>query len=159
MKVAVLFDSKFGNTKQLAEFFAEQVEISGHEVQLFRTKETKPESLLTFEPDVILVGGPTHGFGTARTLTKYIKKLGVLIKKSTSSKIVKAAVFNCYNNRIVCQKIEKNLVNKIPNVNIYEKSHPVKTGGLKGPLPEDWETAATIFIKGFINFFSLDIHK
>ena len=45
MKIAVLYDSKFGNTKQLAEFLADRLGSSGYEVKTFRTTEIKPTDL------------------------------------------------------------------------------------------------------------------
>ena len=50
MKIAVLYDSKFGNTKQLAEYMVDKIQAGGHEAQVFRTKKTKPKELLTFQP-------------------------------------------------------------------------------------------------------------
>jgi len=60
LKIAILYDSKYGNTKKLAEFMAEQLQEGGHEALLFRTKKTKPTELFIFQPEALLVGGPTH---------------------------------------------------------------------------------------------------
>ena len=154
MKVAVLFDSKYGNTKQLAEFLAEQLGSSGHEVKNFRTKETEPADLLAFEPEAILVGAPTHVGSPARTLGKYIKKIGKLIEEGKSANVKKAATFNCNNGDDVCHKIEKKVSEAIPNIELYDNSLPVQTDGMKGPLPANWKDLAITFIKGLESFLS-----
>ena len=59
MKIAILYNSKYRNTQQVAEFLVEKTQAGGHEVLLFRTTETKLADLLAFQPEAILVGGPT----------------------------------------------------------------------------------------------------
>lgn len=154
MKVAVLFDSKYGNTKQLAEFLAEQLGSSDHEVKTFRTKETEPIDLLAFEPEAILFGAPTHVGSPARTLGKFIRKIGKLIEEGTSANVKKAATFNCNNGDDVCHKIAKKVSEAIPKIELYNNSLPVQTGGMKGPLPANWKDLAITFIKGLESFLS-----
>jgi flavodoxin len=157
MKIAILYDSKYGNTKQLAEFLAEKTQAGGHEVQLFRTTKTKPAKLLAFQPVAILVGGPTHWGRPARTLSKYIKTLGKIGHLST---IHKAAVFNCNTGDDVCKTIQNQISDALPQIEILEKSLPMCTGGQNGTnwkqvaLPNNWKEHASIFISAFLNFLS-----
>lgn len=151
MKIAVLYDSKYGNTKQVAEFLAEGIQAENHEVRLFRTKETQPTELLAFQPMAILAGGPTHAGSPARTLGKYIRDLGKFGKEAD---IYKAAVFNCYNGRIVCKKIESQLIKAFPKLELFEKTLPIKTGGQKGPLPDNWKDDTSAFLSAFLSFIS-----
>ena len=157
MKIAILYDSKYGNTKQLAEFMAEKIYTVGHEVQLFRTIKTKPAKLLAFQPEAILVGGPTHWGRPARTLIKYIKKLG---KLGVPSNIHKAAVFNCNTGDDVCTIIQIQISDALPQIEIFEKSLSVRTGGQDGKnwkeisLPSDWKEKANIFLSAFLSFLS-----
>ncbi len=154
MKIALLYDSKFGNTKQLAEFLADQLVSNGYDVQTFRTKKTIPLDLLNFEPEVILVGSPTHGPGPALTLRKYLKNIGKLIKAGTPSNIKKAAVFNCNCGRNVCEDIACRVQEILPQLEIYEIHLPIKVGGIRGPLPATWQTQALEFISGFLSFLN-----
>jgi flavorubredoxin len=157
MKIAILYDSKYGNTKQLAKFLAEKMQAGGHEVQLFRTTETKPAELLAFQPMAILVGGPTHFGKPARTLGKYIKKLGKLGHPST---IHKAAVFNCYTGDDVCKTIQDQISDALPQIEMFEKSLPVRTGGQTGDnwkevaLSNNWKEDASSFLSAFLTFLS-----
>jgi len=59
--------------KKVAEFLAETIQAEGYEVQIFRTTASKSQELLAFQPDAILVGGPTHMHKPARALSSYIK--------------------------------------------------------------------------------------
>jgi flavorubredoxin len=157
MKIAILYDSKFGNTKQLAEFMAEKMQGGGNEVQLFRTTQTKPAELLAFQPAAILVGGPTHWGRPARTLSKYIKKLG---KLGHPSNIRKAAVFNCNTGNDVCKNIQNQISDALPQIEIFEKFLSLRTGGQnetdwkQAALPNNWREDTSIFFSAFLHFLS-----
>jgi len=157
MKIAVLFDSRYGNTKKLAEYMAEKIQASGNEVSLFRTKKTKAKELLAFQPEALLVGGPTHMGKPALTLRKYIKKLG---KNGHSSTIHKAAVFNCYTGNIVCDVIQNQISDALPQIEFLEKSLPIRTGGENAELwkevalQSNWEQETNNFLSAFLNFLA-----
>ena len=155
MKIAILYDSKYGNTKKVAEFLAEKIQNEGHEVKLFRTTESKPAELLTFQPEAILVGGPTHMHKPARTLSNYIKKLGKLGRAST---IQKAAVFNCYTGDNVCEIIQTEISKVLPQIQICEQCLPVNRREVDNwqevVLPENWEEDASTFLSAFLTFLS-----
>ncbi|MFX0071186.1 MAG: flavodoxin family protein [Candidatus Hermodarchaeota archaeon] len=155
MKIAILYDSKYGNTKQLAKFMAEKIRIDGHECQLFRTTKIKPAELLAFLPGALLVGGPTHFGKPTRTLGKYIKKLG---KHGNQTTIDKAAVFNCNTGDDVCVIIQNQILDVFPQIEIFEKSLPVRTGSenennwKEVVLPMNWKEDTSDFISKFLNF-------
>lgn len=153
MKIAILFDSKYGNTKQIAEFLAEKLQAGGYTVQLFRTTKTKPADLLAFQPEALLVGGPTHMHKPARALSQYIKKLG---KLGHQSPIFKAAVFNCYTVDNVCKTIQDQISDAFPQIKICEKSLPVDRKLVDNwkevVLPNNWQEDAISFLSAFLNF-------
>ncbi len=157
LKIAILYDSKYGNTKQLAEFMAEKIQAGGIDTRLFRTKKTKPKELLAFQPEALLVGGPTHMGKPALTLGRYIKKLG---KNGYSSTIHKAAVFNCYTGNIVCNIIQNQISEVLPQIEFLEKSLPIRTAGEKAELwkevalQNNWEEETINFVSAFLNFLS-----
>ena len=157
MKIAILYNSKYGNTKTIAEFIVEQIQAGDHEVKLFRTKNTKPTELLAFQPEAILVGGPTHFGRPTSSIGKYIKKLG---KLGQTSPIQKAAVFNCYTGDIVCNIIKTQISEALPQIKIFEKSLPIRTGGENGELwkkvalQNNWKEETSDFISGFLSMLS-----
>ncbi len=157
LKIAILFDSKYGNTKKLAEFMAEKMQTNGYEVRLFRTKKTKAKELLAYQPEAILVGGPTHMGKPALKLVRYIKKLG---KNGLSSTIHKAAVFNCYTGDIVCSIIQNQISNALPQIEILEKALPIRTGGENADLwkevalQKNWEEETSNFLSAFLSYLA-----
>ncbi|MFX1255454.1 MAG: flavodoxin family protein [Promethearchaeota archaeon] len=153
MKIAILYDSKYGCTKEVAEFLADKAESANHEVQLFRTKGSKPSQLLGFGPEVLLVGTPTQFGRPARPLGNYLKDMKKLITRGSAGTVQKAAAFNCYQGDIICNEIEKKISEVYPNCQIHEQSLAVKTLGERGPpLSDNWEESSLKFILGFLEF-------
>jgi len=68
-KAIVIYYSRTGNTKKMAEFIAEGLEKEKIEVSLKKTEEVKVEELLKY--DAIIIGSPTY-YGT---MAYPIKKL------------------------------------------------------------------------------------
>ncbi len=155
MKIAILYHSKFGNTKELAIYLAQKVKEKGHEIQLFRTTENKPKTLFEFDPDAMLVGGPTQFGKPVRKLSNYIKKLGKIVQKTS---IEKAAVFNCYTSDDVTKIIQEQIADAFPKIKLMEKTLPILTGDGTGEnwnkvmLQEKWEEEASSFISDFLVF-------
>src|SRR3954463_883892 len=82
MHVVILCDSKFGNTKHLAE--AMQTALSPeHDVELRAPADGLPASAI----DVLLVGGPTHGHGVSLPLKATLTALpkGSLVGARTAT--------------------------------------------------------------------------
>ncbi len=155
MKIAILYHSKYGNTQQIAEFLGQEIQAGGHEVQLFRTKKTEPVEVIAFQPEAILVGGPTH-FGKPAGLGKFLKKLG---KHENQLSIRIAAVFNCYTGDIVCEMIENQISDTFPQIQIFEKSLPICTSAdgenwKELALPSNWKQVASNFLSTFLNSLS-----
>ena len=67
MKALVVYESLFGNTEKVAQAIADGLSEHG-EVELLevtKTREVTPEHL-----DLLVVGGPTHGFSMTRPTTR-----------------------------------------------------------------------------------------
>lgn len=77
MRVLVVFESKYGNTKKVAETIIEGMrEVEGIETVLTERKEVDFNTIVDY--DVILVGTPNHMGRPTREIRKYIDKLGKL---------------------------------------------------------------------------------
>jgi len=59
MKAAVVYESMFGNTAQVAEAIAEGMEDHGVEVTLLEVMSAPPDAVTGF--DIVVIGAPTHG--------------------------------------------------------------------------------------------------
>ena len=154
MKIVILYDSKYGNTKKLAEYIFQKVKTEGHDVRLFRTIETKPKQLIAFSPEALIVGGPTHFGQPAHKLSNYIKKLAKFTASSTPQY---AGVFNCYTGEDVCDVIKNQISAVLPEMKILETTLPIVTGDGSGDnwkkvmLQENWEEETDKFISIFLD--------
>lgn len=71
MKALVIYDSKFGNTAQVAHALATALEHTfAVEVQPISAQLTIPATI-----DLLLVGGPTHGHGLSQPMREFLAGL------------------------------------------------------------------------------------
>ncbi len=72
VKGAVVFQSKFGNSRQIAEHVAKGLEEAGQQVELLRVRSFKQ-----LEPDLdfLVVGGPTRAGRAYGPIKRFAKKL------------------------------------------------------------------------------------
>ena len=81
VKVFVVYDTKYGNTKLVAEKIVEGMrEIEGIETVISDVKEIDLEKITN--SDAILIGSPNHWGGPSRTIRKFIDELGKLDLKA-----------------------------------------------------------------------------
>lgn len=69
-RMLVLYFTRTGNTKAMAEIVADAAEKEGVEVVLKDVEETKPDEVLTF--DAIVIGSPTYYGGMAGKLKDFL---------------------------------------------------------------------------------------
>lgn len=132
-KVIVAYESKYGNTKRVAEAIIEGMkEVSGVETVLSELKEVDPNRLVDY--DAILVGSPNHIGGATRSIRKFIDKLGKLKLEGKQ-----AAVFDTYLGKAYEQavkKMEKQIGDKAPGVKLAAPGLSIRVDGMKGPITE-----------------------
>ncbi|GAH07727.1 unnamed protein product [marine sediment metagenome] len=76
-KAIVIYESKYGNTKLVAEMIGEQInQVSGMEAVLTEVSKVDLNQIDGF--DTILVGSPNHIGRATRSIRKFIDKLGKL---------------------------------------------------------------------------------
>lgn len=132
-KVLVAFDTKYGNTKLVAETIVEGMrEVEGMEVTISNMKEIDLKKIINY--DVILMGSPNHMGGPTRTAKKFIDKLG----KLTLNKLV--AVFDTYMHKDfdkAVKKMEEKINDKAPGLKIVTHGLSIRVEGMKGPIAEE----------------------
>lgn len=83
MKIWIVFDSKFGNNRKVAEHLRRLL-AEHHDVRCNYVKEVSPKEVLAFSPDVFLFGGPRHIGKISWTLRHWI---GGFIKRVKAQKV------------------------------------------------------------------------
>jgi len=72
MKGLVVYDTYYGNTKQVAEAIVEQIKAEGHDAELRNVKEDYPTPA---QGDFALIGSPIRMKSATRPVRKFVKKL------------------------------------------------------------------------------------
>ena len=133
VKVIVVYESKYGNTKLVAETIIEGMrEVSGVEAVLGELNEADLNQLNEF--DAILVGSPNHLGNATKNIRKFIDGLGKLNLKGKS-----AAVFDTYMYKDfekAMKKMEKQISGKVPALKLVTPSLSIRVEGMKGPIAE-----------------------
>ena len=132
-KVIIVYESKYGNTKLVAESITEGMrEIPGIETTLHELKEVKLDQLPDF--DAILVGSPNHMGRATRGIGKFTDKLG---KLRLAGKLF--AVFDTYlgkEYKKAVKKMEKQISEKAPELKLLAPGLSIRVEGFKGPVAE-----------------------
>jgi len=133
VRVIVVYDTKYGSTKLVAEKIMEGIgEIEGIETAISDVEETDPRKAADY--DAILIGSPTHFGGPARGINKFIDKLGKLDLKAKW-----VAVFDTYLGEDFeksVKKMEKRIREKVPGLKLITSGLSIRVDGMKGPVTD-----------------------
>ena len=132
-RAIVIYESKHGNTRLVAETIAEGIrQDSGVEAEVRELKKVNPEGLTEF--DAIVIGSPNHWGGATRGIRKFIDRLA---RFSFEGKL--AAVFDTYlgsDFEKAVKKMEKQIGEKAPSLSLAAPGLSVRVEGMKGPITE-----------------------
>ena len=131
-KVVVIYESKYGNTKLVADAIAEGMKESGTKVAVHELKEVDQAGLTEF--DAVIIGSPNHIGNATRSIRKFIDGLG---KMDLTGKQV--AVFDTHMGgdfEKAVKKMEKQLGQKAPALSLEAPGLSIRVDGMKGPLTE-----------------------
>jgi len=132
-KVIIAYESKYGNTKLVAEAIAGGlIEVSGIETTIRELKEIDHNQLGKF--DAILIGSPNHIGQQTRGIKQFINKLG---KLNLEGKLI--AVFDTYLGKDfekAVKKMEKQIQEKAPGLKLATPGLSIRVDGMKGPVTE-----------------------
>jgi len=131
VKVFVVYDTKYGNTRLVAEKIVEGMkEVEGIETAISDVEEVDLENLADY--DAILIGSPNHMGGPVRGIKKLIDKLG-----GFSLRAKWAAVFDTYlggDFEKAVKKMERRIGEKVPALKLVTPGLSVKVDGMKRPI-------------------------
>lgn len=133
--VSVYFDSKYGNTKLVAEKIAEGLQSQGVTVTIGHVREVKLDNAIC--ADAIVLGAPNHMAQPSRTMQRFIDYLATGDLKAT-----KVAVFGTYSGRVrpvdrAVKKLEGIVQAKLPNLKLVLPGLSVRVNGVRGPVIEE----------------------
>jgi len=144
VKAVLLYESKYGNTKRVAEAIAEEMQrVGGMEAALTALKGVDVDDIANY--DVILLGGPTHFGGPTRSVRKFIDALG---KRNVNGKSV--AVFDTYLGEDFekgVRKMEEQIRAKAPGLKLLAPGLSIRVEGMKGPIVEGELVKCKDFVK------------
>ena len=131
VRVFVVYDTKYGNTKLVAEKIVEGMrEVEGIETAISDVEEVDLEKVA--DSDAILIGAPNHIGRPSRTIRKFIDKLGKLDLKAKW-----VAVFDTYlggDFEKAVKKMEKRIGERVPGLQLITSSLSIRIQGMKGPI-------------------------
>jgi len=134
VKVIIFYDSKYGNTKLVAEKIAEGLKSGGIDSDLGYVKEVKVDGNVCV--DALVLGAPNHMGRPSCTMKSFI---GRLAKGGCKAKNV--AVFGTYSGKQRQQdraekKLEKMVTDKLSISKLIVPGISVRVNGMSGPVFE-----------------------
>ncbi len=135
MKVLIIYDSKYGNTKIVAENILKGIkQIEEIDAAICYAKEVDPQIIASY--DALILGAPNHMASPSRTMKKFVDKLADLNLNAKS-----VAVFGTYSGRVriadrAVKKLEKIVQKTLPNLTLLSPSLSVRVKGVTGPVAD-----------------------
>lgn len=146
MKALIVYWSKYGNTKQVAEAIARGMK-SAKSVKVIvkDVRSTDPEEVLDY--DVLVIGSANHIGRPVGDIRKFLKKLAEINLEGK-----KGAVFDTHikNDLKTVQKMEKQIREKITGLKLVIPGLATRVEGMKGPLCEGELPRAEEFGKSIV---------
>jgi flavodoxin len=132
-KVIIVYESKYGNTKLVAETIAEGLrEVEGTDTDVSEAKGVDLKKLPDY--DAIVVGSPNHIGGPTWGMKRFIGKLGKLTLKGKLF-----AAFDTYLGKDfekAMKKMERRITEKVPGAKLAAPGLSIRVDGMKGPISE-----------------------
>lgn len=140
MKAIVLYDSKYGNTEQVAKGICSGMkEVGFSSVECRRGSTVTPEELLSTE--IWILGSPTHMGGVSRNFKQMIKWMGGQDLQGIRGTAFDTRLENMKGG--ASQRISEAMIRSGIQMLLDPESFIVK--GRKGPLAEGEEARAISF--------------
>jgi len=133
VRVYIVYDTKYGNTKLVAEKIAEGMRGAKEiETEVADVKEVDLKKIS--DADAILIGAPNHWGNPSRTIMGFIDKLGRLKLKAKGF-----AAFDTYLGKDfekAVKKMEKRISEKVPALKLMTPGLSTRVDEMRGPITE-----------------------
>jgi flavodoxin len=131
VKVFVVYDTKYGNTKLVAEKIVEGMqEVEEIETAVSDVEKVDIKRIANY--DAILIGSPNHWGGPVRGIKKLIDKLGKLDLKAKWVAVFDTYIKEDFENAV--KKMEKRISEKVPRLKLIVPGLSIKVEDMKGPI-------------------------
>lgn len=139
MKYAIVYWSRYGNNKKIAQTLSEKFSVKGAETQMFTTDEANPTAMP--EADVYIFSAPTEAFRIQKNMRTFMKKITGLEGK-------KYAIINTHGmKKNWLDSMQKTLSKKKMVKAAGVDFKVVKVGEKEFGLEKDWETKLAEFVE------------
>ena len=132
MKMIIVYDTKYGNAKRIAETIGDGAKgVAGTEVEVSHVRDVDPGQLAGY--DAIVVGSPTHMARPLRSVKKLIRNMAA---QPLQGKVV--AAFETWGSapgRGLART--EGYLKEIAGVTLVAPGLSAKVGGVKGPLLDE----------------------
>ena len=133
MRVLIVYESKYGNTKLVAETIGEGMkEVEGINLDIKNIEEIDVTILDNF--DAILIGSPNHYFKQTRAIKKFINQLAAIPLEGKSFAVFDTHLKNIRHRAV--EKMEEQINKNIPNMKMIMPGLKIRVKGIKGPITE-----------------------
>ncbi len=134
MNVLVVYETKYGNTKQAAETIAEGMkEVEQIKTEVINVNDVDYSKVQDF--DAIIIGSPTWAGNCTGSIKNFINELAGLSLNEKSYAIFDTnAGIPLLSNAV--KKMEKLIGKKMPSLKKILPGLPVRVKGTKGPIIE-----------------------
>lgn len=130
VRVLVVYESKYGNTRQVAEEIAAGIVDAEGEATVSHVGEVDPARLADY--DAILIGSPNHLGRPVGSAKRFIDGLA---RPELEGKTV-SAFDTCLGRDLgkTVGRMEKSIGEKAGHLRIFSPGLSIRVGGIKGPI-------------------------
>ncbi len=137
VRVCIVYDTRYGNTKLVAETIGEGLrDVEGIQTAISDIEGVDLETLHGY--DAILIGSPNHYSGPTKGVQNFIDNLS---GRNLNGKAY--AVFDTFVGKDsdfflgkAARKMEKRIGEKVPDLELLTPGLSIRVGGTKGPIVE-----------------------
>ncbi len=151
-KVLLAYETKYGNTRQVADKIAVGIIDADGKATVSHFEEVDPERLSDY--DAILIGSPNH---LGRPMGSAKRFIDGLARPELEGKTV--AVFDTCLGRDLGKtvgRMEKNIGEKANHLRIFSPGLSVRVDGIKGPIADGELTKCREFGASFVSSLKKD---
>jgi flavodoxin len=157
MKGVVVFDSVYGNTKQVAEAIAEQIRADGHSADMINLGETDARKV---EADFMFLGSPTRMGRPTKKVKAFVDLLDVEYWKNrpiVTFDTVGPMSEDEEKRKVWLARVEKSAATRMRDqarargIEVHADVLHIAVTGFKGPLAPDALNVAKDFTHRFIS--------